>query len=88
MSWSTLTPLICTGTLVLFDVGLGAGTNAVLAWRASEERSSSNQRRLSIVSFETSLAAFELALRPEHHEAFGSVDVRQVEGCRLTLAIE
>lgn len=57
--------------LVLFDVGLGAGTNAVLAWRTSESRSARDQRRLSIVSFETSLTAFELALREEHRDAFG-----------------
>ena len=31
----------------------------------------SDQRRLSIVSFETSLTAFELALHDEHREAFG-----------------
>jgi queuine tRNA-ribosyltransferase len=57
--------------LVLFDVGLGAGTNAVLAWRVSEARATGDQRRLSIVSFETSLTAFDLALQQEHHEAFG-----------------
>lgn len=60
--------------LVLFDVGLGAGSNAAQAWRASEKRAGSGGRRLTIVSFETSLAAFELSLREEHRAAFGYAD--------------
>lgn len=56
--------------LVLWDVGLGAGSNAVAAWRRSEALPST-ARRLSIVSFERSLEAFATALRPEHAADFG-----------------
>jgi queuine tRNA-ribosyltransferase len=56
--------------LVLFDVGLGAGSNAAAAFAVSEALSDSD-RRLSIVSFEQSMAALELALAPEHAAAFG-----------------
>lgn len=70
--------------LVLFDVGLGAGTNAVLAWRASEARSAADkQRRLSIVSFETSLTAFELALHEAHYDAFGFDEAAREAGQQL-----
>jgi queuine tRNA-ribosyltransferase len=54
--------------LVLFDVGLGAGTNAAAAFRLSESVAA---RRLIIISFDQSLAAFELALMPENAGAFG-----------------
>ena len=63
--------------LVLLDVGLGAASNAVAAWRVSEalrdanEASDANEaRRLQIVSFDNDLSALELALRPEHAESF------------------
>lgn len=56
--------------LVLFDVGLGAGSNAVFARQASEALSG-DARRLEIVSFDRSLAALERALEPEHAAAFG-----------------
>jgi tRNA U34 5-methylaminomethyl-2-thiouridine-forming methyltransferase MnmC len=55
--------------LVLLDVGLGAGTLAAAALRAVLGLPAS--RRLHLVSFERSLAALELALRPEHQSAFG-----------------
>ena len=56
--------------LVLLDVGLGAASNAICAWRLSESLPAS-ARRLEIVSFEHDLGALELALTPEHVEAFG-----------------
>ena len=55
--------------LVLYDCGLGAGTNAALAWKLSESRSFG--RELSIVSFDTTLDALRLALLPENQESFG-----------------
>jgi queuine tRNA-ribosyltransferase len=56
--------------LVLWDVGLGAASNASRAWLCSESRCTA-QRRLRIISFDRSLAALDLALRLEHSEAFG-----------------
>jgi queuine tRNA-ribosyltransferase len=55
--------------LVLFDVGLGAGSNAIAAWRLSEARASG--RRLDIVSFDRTLSALDLALQGENAAAFG-----------------
>jgi len=54
--------------LVLLDVGLGAGSNALAAWRMSEAM---DGRRLEIVSFDRSLSALELAAGAEHAAAFG-----------------
>ncbi len=54
--------------LVVLDVGLGAGSNAVAAWNAAARAAA---RRLEIVSFDCSLAAIELALAPEHAASFG-----------------
>jgi queuine tRNA-ribosyltransferase len=56
--------------LVLLDVGLGAGSNAVHAWRLAQSMPRV-ARRLSILSFDRSLAALTLALAPEHRAAFG-----------------
>ncbi len=56
--------------LVLFDVGLGAATNAIAAWQVSEAQSPMS-RHLEIVSFERDLDALELALKPENADAFG-----------------
>lgn len=56
--------------VVLFDVGLGAGSNAAAAFHLSEAEPPSS-RRLEIVSFDRSLAALELASAPEHAAAFG-----------------
>lgn len=61
---SDLTPL------VLFDVGLGAGSNAAAALRVSESLPKA-ARRLHIVSFDVSLQALELAVQPAHAAAFG-----------------
>jgi queuine tRNA-ribosyltransferase len=55
--------------LVLYDVGLGAGSNAIAAWRRSEARGGG--RRLEIVSFERDLGALALALDARHVDAFG-----------------
>jgi queuine tRNA-ribosyltransferase len=57
--------------LVVFDVGLGAASNAIAAWRVSEARTDANARRLEIVSFENDLTSLELALDARHSESFG-----------------
>jgi queuine tRNA-ribosyltransferase len=54
--------------LVLFDVGLGAGSNA-LAARSASEGLPEGAARLELVSFERDLGALKLAL--EAGEAFG-----------------
>jgi queuine tRNA-ribosyltransferase len=59
---------VAPAPLVLFDVGLGAGSNA-LAARSAPRRAPSPDARLEIVSFENDLAALALAL--EHGPAFG-----------------
>jgi queuine tRNA-ribosyltransferase len=64
---------------VLYDVGLGAGSNAVAALRVAAQLAAEGRRRadgsaprqLWIVSFERDLGALQLALREEHREAFG-----------------
>ncbi|WP_394825490.1 MnmC family methyltransferase [Pendulispora albinea] len=58
------------GALVLLEVGLGAGSNAAAAWKLSE-RMPQTARRLTMVSFDRTLAAFELALAEEHAADFG-----------------
>jgi queuine tRNA-ribosyltransferase len=70
------------GPLVLFDVGLGAGSNAVAAWRLSEARPVAG-RRLEIVSFDNSLAALALAL--DHGAAF-DLDGAAGDAARALLA--
>ena len=55
---------------VLFDVGLGAASNAIAAWNVSAALGR-DVARLHIVSFENDLGALELAL--EHGAAFGLV---------------
>lgn len=59
-----------TQPLLLLDVGLGAGSNAIAAWSSSERRSAVG-RPLDIVSFDRSTSALELAAAPEHRAAFG-----------------
>lgn len=58
--------------LVLFDAGLGAGSNALAARRVSEALADdAPARRLVLVSFENDLGALALALSPENAAAFG-----------------
>ncbi|HEY0708091.1 MAG TPA: MnmC family methyltransferase [Polyangia bacterium] len=47
--------------LVLYDVGLGAGSNALAAW-ATAEAAPESSRRLVMISFERDLGALTLAL--------------------------
>ncbi len=54
--------------LVVFDVGLGAGSNALAAWLVAHQTPAS-AASLEIVSFEKSLEALQLALK--NHERFG-----------------
>jgi queuine tRNA-ribosyltransferase len=56
--------------LVLLDVGLGAGSNAIAAWKVSE-RIASSARHLEMISFDHTTSALELALSEEHAPAFG-----------------
>jgi len=70
--------------LVVLDVGLGAGSNAIAAWRLAEELPCA-RRELAIVSFERTLAAFELALDSEHAATFG-LDGDAGEAARALLA--
>lgn len=56
--------------LVLFDVGLGAATNAITAWQVSEAQGPGS-RRLEIVSFEHDLDALRLALEPDNADSLG-----------------
>ncbi len=58
--------------LVVFDVGLGAASNALAAWHVSEA-APAGARRLELVSFDHDLAPLRLALQPENLEAFGMV---------------
>jgi queuine tRNA-ribosyltransferase len=56
--------------LVVFDVGLGAGSNAICAWKISE-RLGSRARRLVIVSFDRTAEAIALASNDTNASAFG-----------------
>ena len=69
-------------TLVVFDVGLGAGSNA-LAARAVSERAPAQAARLDLYSFERDLGALELALA--NGDAFGWRD-EPAEAARALLA--
>jgi queuine tRNA-ribosyltransferase len=60
--------------LLLLDVGLGAGSNAIAAWHVSEGMPSA-ARRLEIISFDRTLEPMAVALGSEHAGAFG-FDVR------------
>lgn len=58
--------------LVLFDVGLGAASNALAALRVSESLAAEpSARPLDLVSFERDTGALALALEQEHAAAFG-----------------
>ena len=56
--------------LVVYDVGLGAGSNAIAAFSTSEARSAPG-RRLELTSFDRTAAAMELVLDSVHAEDFG-----------------
>jgi queuine tRNA-ribosyltransferase len=68
--------------LVLFDVGMGAGSNAVAA-RIESERAPDGAARLELVSFERDLGALELALA---HPADFALDGANGEAARALLA--
>ena len=72
------------GPLVLFDVGLGAGSNALAAWRASDS-APAGARPLELVSFERELGAFALALSPEGVTRLG-ISAAETEAARALLA--
>jgi queuine tRNA-ribosyltransferase len=76
---SRLGERLAGGPVVLFDVGLGAGSNA-LAARAEAERAGGH---LTLVSFERDLGALELALA--HGAAFG-LEGEPGEAARALLA--
>ncbi|MEY2932810.1 MAG: hypothetical protein RL033_3559 [Pseudomonadota bacterium] len=71
--------------LVLLDIGLGAASNALAAWRCSEALVGA-RRQLQIISLDRSAAALELALRPEHANAFGLVEEGASSAARGLLA--
>lgn len=56
--------------LAVLDAGLGAGSNAIAAWRTARE-SSGRTRMLELVSIDRTVEALEVALEPEHAAAFG-----------------
>jgi queuine tRNA-ribosyltransferase len=68
--------------LVVYDVGLGAGSNALCAWAVSEA-APREARRLSLVSFERDLEPLSLALT--HAAGFG-FHPAQVAAGRAVLA--
>jgi queuine tRNA-ribosyltransferase len=72
------------GPLVLFDVGLGAGSNALAAWRASAS-APEGARPLELVSFERDLGAFSLAISPEGVAALGTT-ATEAEAARALLS--
>ena len=60
------------GPVIVYDVGLGAGSNALEAWRRSEARAPDEaQHKLTIYSFDRTADAMRLALMPEHATEFG-----------------
>jgi len=68
--------------LVLFDIGMGAGSNAVAA-RIESERAPAGAARLELVSFERDLGALELAL---DHPADFALDGENGDAARALLA--
>ena len=71
--------------LVLFDVGLGAASNALAAWQVSQAAPAS-ARRLEIVSFDHDLVPLELALLPENVASFGLASPQAQTAARTLLA--
>ena len=68
--------------LVLFDIGMGAGSNAMAAWIESE-RAPASAARLELVSFERDLGALELALS---HPSDFALDGERGQAARALLA--
>ncbi len=68
-------------TLVVFDIGMGAGSNAV-ATRAVSERAPAHAARLELVSFERDPSALRFALK--HADVFG-LDGENGEAARALL---
>ena len=66
--------------LVVFDVGLGAGSNALRA-RAASEAAPVDAARLKLISFERDLGALQLALT--HGDGFGLVGAAAVAAREL-----
>jgi queuine tRNA-ribosyltransferase len=64
-------------SVVVFDVGLGAGSNAAAAFTVAEQ-SAAGAARLELVSFERDLGAFELGLA--HAEELGLVGCAAAAG--------
>ncbi len=60
--------------LTVFDVGLGAASNASAVWRLALSQPAA-PRAVQLVSFERELAALRLAAQPEHAPHFGLTDV-------------
>jgi queuine tRNA-ribosyltransferase len=65
-----LNPSHGEGGVCVLDVGLGAASNAIAAWRVSEAMPASS-RRLRIFSFDSSLAALEVAIASPDPADFG-----------------
>jgi len=76
---SRLAERLRAGPVVLFDVGLGAGSNALAAWTEAQRSGG----RLELVSFERDLGALALAL--EHGPDFG-MDGAGMAAARALLA--
>lgn len=70
--------------LVVLDAGLGAGSNAVAAWRTARE-SKGRTRQLELISIDRTVEALEVALEPEHAAAFG-FDELAVSAARTLVA--
>lgn len=80
---------LCSGQaepLVVLDVGLGAGSNALAALRCAELPRVTVRRALRIISLDRSAAALELALRPEHAGGFGLLEERTRAAAQALLA--
>jgi queuine tRNA-ribosyltransferase len=69
-------------SVVVFDVGLGAGSNAAAAWTVAEQ-AAAGAARLELVSFERDLGALELGLT--HPEELG-LGVGAAAAARVLLA--
>lgn len=73
-----------SGMLVLLDVGLGAGSNALSALALSE-RMPGAARKLRIVSFDHSVGGLEVALASAHRASFG-LEGAAMEAARTLLS--